>query len=92
MDEKCIAKIRAVLTAMRRSPQKALDLERLAKQLGRDRVNRGKEPVWVNPDLGVYPLAISHHGGQDLPIGTRNSILNVLEDDLLAWENRLEKE
>ena len=74
---------------MRRNPQKARDLERIAKQLGREKENRGKEPVWVNPSLGVLPLSIPHHGGQDLPIGTRNSILNVLETDLLAWEERL---
>jgi len=74
---------------MRRNPQKARDLERIAKQLGREKENRGKEPVWVNPSLGVFPLSIPHHGGQDLPIGTRNSILNVLETDLLAWEERL---
>jgi len=35
------------------------------------------------------PLSIPHHGGRDLAPGTRNSILNVLEADVLAWEERL---
>ena len=75
---------------MRRSPQNARSLERIAKQLGRTMDGRrGKEPLWVNPELGVYPLAIPHHGGKDLPPGTRNNILNMLEEDLMAWEDRL---
>ena len=90
MDEKRIARIRGELASMRRSPQNARSLERIAKQLGRTMDGRrGKEPLWVNPELGVYPLAIPHHGGKDLPPGTRNNILNMLEEDLMAWEDRL---
>ena len=77
---------------MRRSPQKARNLERVARQLGRTKNARGKEPVWVNPELGVFPLSIPHHGGKDLPQGTRNSILNELENDLIAWEDRLDND
>ena len=89
MNHKQIARIRTKLASMRLAPQKARDLEGVAKKLGRTKVNRGKEPVWVNPDLGVFPLSIPHHGGEDLQIGTKNNILNSLEDDLLAWEDRL---
>lgn len=65
-------------------------LESLAKRLGRQRINRGKEPVWESaefPDL--FPLSIPHHGGRDLAIGTQRSILNQLEDDMAAWEDKL---
>ena len=57
--------------------------------LGRRQDRRGKEPTWVHDELPVYPLSIPHHGGRDLATGTRNSILNVLEADVLAWEERL---
>ena len=53
--------------------------------LGRRQDRRGKE----HDELSVYPLSIPHHGGRDLAPGTRNSILNVLEADVLAWEERL---
>ncbi len=71
---------------MRRSPQKASALESMAKRLGRKRVKRGKEPTWEHTELSGFPLSIPHHGNRDLPPGTRNSILNVFEDDVAAWE------
>ena len=64
-------------------------MEKLARMLGRTQDKRGKEPTWVHNELPVYPLSIPHHGGRDLAPGTRNSILDVLEDDVLAWEERL---
>jgi hypothetical protein len=78
---------------MRRASVNARALEGIAKQLGRREDNtRGKEPVWVNPSLGVFPLSIPRHGGRDLAVGTKNSILDQLEEDILAWEERLENE
>ncbi len=77
---------------MRRSPQGARALEKLAAQLGRKRVKRGKEPIWESADFNLFPLAIPHHGGKDLPPGTKNSVLNQLEDDILAWEEELSEE
>lgn len=78
---------------MRRASVNARALEGIAKQLGRREDNtRGKEPVWVNPELGVFPLSIPRHGGRDIPVGTKNSILDQLEEDILAWEERLEDE
>lgn len=74
---------------MRRSPQKAAALESVARRLGRRRVKRGKEPMWQSIEFeSLFPLAIPHHGGKDLAPGTRNSILDQLEDDVLAWEER----
>jgi hypothetical protein len=75
---------------MRRSQQRASDLEGLAKRLGRALVNRGKHPMWESSEFDdLRPLSIPHHGGRDLPKGTRNSILDQLEEDLIHWEERL---
>jgi hypothetical protein len=69
-------------------------LETLAQKLGRKLVNRGKEPMWDNvyfPELPV--LSIPHHGGgRDLSPRVQRSVLDQLEDDLLAWENQLDDE
>ncbi len=48
--------------------------------------------MWESAGFGLFPLAIPHHGGRDLPVGTKNSILNQLEDDILAWEEELSEE
>ena len=40
----------------------------------------------------LFPLAIPHHGGRDLTIGTKNSILSQLELDIVEWEQRLDEE
>ena len=89
MNRKKLRKVRKLLAAMRRSPQNARKIERLASHLGREQVKRGKEPVWVNPHFAVFPVAIPHHSGKDLPIGTKNSILDQLEEDILAWDEYL---
>ncbi len=87
MDDRKLGKLRGEVEALRRAPQKASALERIAKKLGRELVKRGKEPMWENKEFDeLRSLAIPHHGGKDLPPGTRNSILNQLEDDILAWE------
>ena len=87
MNGRRLARIRRLLEQARRSQQRARDLEKLAR--GRRQDKRGKEPTWVHDELPVYPLSIPHHGGRDLAPGTRNSILNVLEVDVIAWEERL---
>jgi hypothetical protein len=46
--------------------------------------------MWESAEfVDLRVLAIPDHGGRDLSPGTRNSILNQLEDDVLAWEERL---
>ena len=89
MNEKKLEKLRGDLAAMRRSPQKARDLEQVASRLGRKKHTRGKHPMWISERFDLPPLSIPHHGGKDLSVGTRNGILNLLEDDLLAWEEHL---
>lgn len=93
MNKKKLRQLKRKLVQMRRSPQRAIDLQKLAEGLGRTLVNRGKEPTWESPEFDeLYPLSIPDHGGKDLAIGTKNSILDQLEDDILAWEIRIEDE
>ncbi|MCX6558869.1 MAG: hypothetical protein NTW95_15800 [Candidatus Aminicenantes bacterium] len=65
---------------------KCIEMERMAKKLGRTLFNRGKEPTWINLNFKeLRPLAIPHHGG-DLPLGTSDNILNQLEEDMIKIE------
>jgi hypothetical protein len=81
------------LAKLRRGSQRASALESLATKLGRKKVKRGKEPVWVNQDLpGVYPLAIPHHGSRDLSPGVQRSVLDILEGDIAVLEELLPDE
>jgi hypothetical protein len=82
--------VKRELIQLRRSPQKPATLESLAGRLGRKLVKRGKEPMWENIEFDeLFPLSIPRHGGRDLSVGTQRSILDQLEDDVLAWEVRL---
>jgi len=91
MNRKKLNKLKIELDRLRKSPQKAITLKKLAESLGRIPVKRGKEPNWESNVFDhLPPISIPDHGGRDLTIGTRNSILNQLEDDLLAWDESLE--
>lgn len=91
MNLKKLEGIEQQIAQMRRSPQKARDLESLAQSLDRIKSKRGKEPTWVSVKFSsLSPLSIPHHGGRDLSIGTRNSILTQLEDDIAEWHRELE--
>jgi hypothetical protein len=93
MTPRKLEKLKQQLATYWRSPAKAADLERLAKGLGRKHVKRGSEPTWESKEFTeLYPLSIPHHGGKDIPIGTRRSILDQLQEDVLAWERRLDDE
>jgi predicted RNA binding protein YcfA (HicA-like mRNA interferase family) len=90
MNRKKLEKLRREIEQRRASPQKATAIERLARKLGRRKVKRGSEPTWESDLPGVYPMGIPHHGNKDLAPGTRNNILNQLEEqDLAAWEAKL---
>jgi hypothetical protein len=89
MDRKKLEKLRRELEKLRGSPQKAKAIQKLAKRLGRTPVVRGKEPTWQSNLPGRYPLSIPNHKGKDIPIGTRNSILDALENDIFAIEAKL---
>jgi hypothetical protein len=92
MTPRKLHKLKLELASYRRSQAKAADLESLASRLGRKKVKRGSEPTWESQEFAdVYPLSIPHHGGKDLPIGTRRSILDQLQEDVFAWERRLDE-
>ena len=93
MTPKKLDKLRRELAGFRRAQAKAANLESLAGRLGRKRVKRGKEPTWESMEFNeLFPLAIPHHGGRDLPPGTRRNILDQLEQDVFAWEKRLDQD
>jgi len=93
MDRKKLNKIKKELLQARRGSRKAADLQSLARQLGRQGAGkRGKEPMWESKEFpSLFVLSIPKHGGRDIPLGTKNSILDQLEDDVLEWENRLDE-
>jgi hypothetical protein len=90
MNRRKLEAIREEVGALRRSQPKAREFESLAVQLGRKKVNRGKEPTFESEAFPhLRPLSIPNHKGRDIPRGTKNSILNQLEDDLDAWDEAL---
>ncbi len=94
MDAKRLAKIREDIAAARRKPQTQGDLAALASRLGRTRRKgrKGKEPTWITLLPGLFPLSIPNAKRGDLAPGTKNKILNHLEDDVAAWELILEEQ
>ena len=91
MDRRKLAKLRRLLEALRRGQPKARELQSLARQLGRKPAkNRGKEPMWESTEFDeLFVLAIPNHKGRDMAPVTINKILNQLEGDISAWEERL---
>ncbi len=81
-------KLRKRLSVLRtKGSLKSSEVESLARQLGRVRHKRGKEPIWVSalfPHL--MPSSIPHHGGGRLNRFTARAILDRLEEDLEALE------
>jgi hypothetical protein len=58
----------------------------LARALGRELSNRGKEPTYVSLVLSsTRPISIPNHSGV-LKVGTANNILDQLEQDIFALE------
>jgi hypothetical protein len=94
MNWKRLNKVKRELAGMRQGRHKALEFQSLARRLGRDEnTKRGKEPMWESipfPDL--FPLAIPKHGGKDISPGVQRQLLNLLEEDVLRWEEKLDLE
>lgn len=84
-----LAKFKKILQEMQRSPQgrKALEFEGLARALGRERENRGKEPTWIRKESPylLRPLSIPAHS-KGVKTGTACSIIDALLDDVTEWE------
>jgi HicA toxin of bacterial toxin-antitoxin, len=90
MDRRRLKRIRQEAESLRSAQAKARELERLAARLGRKKVVRGKHPMYESGAFPhLRPLSIPNHKGRDMPPGTKNSILNQLEDDLDAWDEAL---
>lgn len=86
MNVKKLKKIEIEMERMRSGTASARDLEAVAIKLGRLKSNRGKEPTWISKHFSnLRPVSIPHHGNKDLKHGTKNSILNDLEEDLFSW-------
>jgi hypothetical protein len=50
----------------------------------------GNHPVWVTDHFPHRPLPIERHGGnRAIPMHARKTIVNGLEADAVAWEERL---
>lgn len=65
------------------------ELVRIAKQLGRRRSKRGKEPTYVSDIFrDARPISIPHH--RTLKWGTAANILDDLEGDIFRWNELLD--
>lgn len=94
MSPKLLKKLKTRLREMRKSPfgLRADEFVSIAKQLGRVKDNRGKEPTYVresDPTLSP-PLSIPGHPG-DIKPGTARSIIDSLLDDLDEWDIHLQQ-
>jgi hypothetical protein len=92
MDRKRLDRLWAALAAARRSPQKAGDLEALAKMAERKEQVGGNHPMWISPFPQHRAFPIERHGGNpDLSPYVRKVVLGHLEADAAAWEDWLEE-
>lgn len=94
MKRKKLDKLKRELNGLRNGRHKAADFQSLASKLGRKlNTKRGKEPMWESEVFGdLYPLAIPDHGGKDISPGVQKQLLNLLEEDILRWEEMVEEE
>jgi hypothetical protein len=89
VNPKALKKIKRQLKEMEKHPfnRKPDDFISIAKQLGRTKDNRGKEPTYTrerDPSLSP-PLSIPNHPG-DVKPGTARSIIDALLSDVDDWE------
>jgi hypothetical protein len=94
MNKKKIRKLRKRLETLRIRPGniKARELIKLAQQLGRVPIARGKHPTYVSePFPRSNPISIPNHPGAMKSVIAKN-ILDQLEQDVFAFEAKLEEE
>lgn len=93
MNRRKLERIQREISGLRRGQAKAADVVRIAIQLGRQPAKRGKHPTFIHPIFReLRPLSIPAHAGKDLPPGTKNNILNQLDDDVLRWTEWLDEQ
>ena len=86
MDRKKLRVLRQKIEELRRrGGVSSSEVVSIAEALGRTRFKRGKEPTWIKP--GRRPLSIPNR--RDLAIGTKHNILDVLEEDINDYEEKL---
>lgn len=83
-----LVKIRRKIDSLRNRIKsiRSSELVKIALSLGREKVNRGKEPTYERSD--GFPLTIPSHPGT-LPVGTAASILDQLEEDIERLETEI---
>jgi hypothetical protein len=92
MDRKKLDKIWREIDAARRSPQKAAELESLARMCGRTVYAGGNHPMWQSPFPQHRAFPISRHGGNpEVHPRVRKVVLDHLEADAAAWEEFLDQ-
>jgi hypothetical protein len=92
MNRKKLDKLKLELASLRRGRHKASAFQGLASKLGRkENTKRGREPMWESEPFGdLFTLAIPNHGGRDISPGVQRQLLNLLEEDVLRWEEVLD--
>lgn len=90
MDRKKLEKLQRELDGLRARQIKAVDLQSLAKSLGRDLKKGGKHPMWQSQVFShLFPLSIPDHGGKDLSHHVKKCSLDLLQLDIDAWDEKL---
>jgi hypothetical protein len=87
MNYKTVKKLKRQLAELRQGVgnMKPRKLERFAIKLGRNKVNRGKEPTWESEILPKSrPITIPHHS--IVKVGTAHNILDQFEGDIFQLE------
>lgn len=94
MHRKKLDKLKRELASLRQGRHKASAFQSLASKLGRkENTKRGKEPMWESESFAdLFPLAIPNHGGKDISPGVQRQLLNLLEEDVMRWEEVIEAE
>ncbi|MBF0551070.1 MAG: hypothetical protein HQK60_11095 [Deltaproteobacteria bacterium] len=93
MDKQKLHKITKKLAALRSKPNniRSIELQRLAKSLGRRLFDRGHEPNYLSDLLpSRRPISIPNHPGP-MARFTAENILDQLEQDIFDLEEILEE-
>jgi hypothetical protein len=91
MDRKKLDRLWQDVEAARRKPHRSGDLDDLARRCGRELRTGGKHPVWVCTEFPHRPFPVPRHGNRDISPGVKNVVLDLIEADLAAWEERIQK-
>jgi hypothetical protein len=90
MTPKRLRQIWQKIAAAKRGRPSLSDLEDLARLCGRRPYAGGKHVMWVNADFPGRHFPIPRHGGDPTASFTvRDAVLEHLELDAAAWEERL---